>query len=296
MSAFPEPSLSSPGLAPSARRESWVRLGVFMALLLLGLIVTTLVSRSLPPQARGEFDAPTLAELKALQPELVLLGNSMVGTRFDESTLRRLLRPRRLSVQGVPGSKSAVWYLMLKNVVIASGSRPKVLLFFRDEELTHPRERAVGVEHGRVERWSLDSEPLVERKLAPPARESMARFQWYRERLVPLARLREKTGPLLDDVPAFFSGLASHGQTRELTKRDINKLFALGNLRAAADPPDTTPVTELPFEEVVGESFLPDICALAKQNAIPLTFIRIRTRPAASGQPETPFGLKYKRI
>jgi hypothetical protein len=294
LNSQPKPSSEGAQAQQRHRRGGWARLCAFLLLIVLAVSLVTVTSRSMPVPPRVPFNDRPLVFLTRLQPEYVLIGNSMVGTRFDEATLRRLLRPHALSVMGANGAKSAVWYLMLKNLVIASGSHPRVLLFFRDQELTTPRERAVGAEHERVERVALDSEPTVERKLAPPRREPIARFEWYRERFAPLIRLRRKTEPLLDAVAVFFSRLSWPEPDPERRKSRINELFALGNLRGGNGPAEPAPVVRLAFKDVVDESFLPDICALAKEHAIALSFVRIRTRRAAEGQPETPFDRQYK--
>lgn len=287
LNAQPEPNLVAPEEASSLRRQSWHRLFSFLGLTLLGLLFVTALSRSLPPPPRAPFDRRALEQLKRLNPEFVLIGNSMVQTRFDENLLRRLLRPHRVAVLGVSATKSAVWYLMLKNLVVLSGTHPRVIQFFRDGELTDPRARALGPEHIKLERVSVDSEPLVEGKLAPPLREPIARLGWFRDRAMPFGRLHVQTAPLLDDVAVACSRLLWRNADRDVRKREINDLFALGNLRTAEVPAD--PVVgggSADFKDLVDASFLPDTCQLAREHGIPLTFVRVRTRDAASGVPD----------
>jgi hypothetical protein len=293
LSARPEPPPDRIGGASMLRRQSWARLGAFVSLEVLAVLVMVLLCRSLPVQARTPFDSRPLAHLQRLQPQFVLMGNSMVDTRFDESTLSRSLSPRRVAVLGMAATKSAVWYLALKNLVIASGARPRVLQFFRYLELTDPRARALDDDHGKLERVSIVDDPVVEKKLAPPLTQPIAWFDWYRERAVPLRRLQEKTAPLVDDVGATFSRLLWRGGGSDARKRQINELFALEHLRVAEVPPEAAAERIPQFDDVVAGSLLPDMCQLAKDNGIALTFIHVRTRDAAAGERETPAAQQY---
>ena len=86
-----------------------------------------------------------------MQPGYVIIGDSMAGTRVDE---RRLVELAGVQVAPLlqPGSGSAFWYLALKNWVVASGIRPRmVLIFFRDANLTDVMFRL-----DEQFRWALD--------------------------------------------------------------------------------------------------------------------------------------------
>ena len=92
-----------------------------------------------------------IPDLRRLQPGYVVIGDSMAGTRLDERRLVELT-----GVQVAPllqaGSGPAFWYLALKNWVIASGIKPRmVLIFFRDTNLTDVMFRL-----DQQFRWALD--------------------------------------------------------------------------------------------------------------------------------------------
>ena len=107
-----------------------------------------------PRRARASaapFAQDRIPDLRRLQPGYVVIGDSMAGTRVDERRLVELT-----GVQVAPllqaGSGSAFWYLALKNWVIASGIRPRmVLIFFRDTNLTDVMFRL-----DEQFRWALD--------------------------------------------------------------------------------------------------------------------------------------------
>ena len=103
-----------------------------------------------PARARAVRQRPH-PRSSALQPGYVVIGDSMAGTRVDE---RRLVELTGVQVAPLlqPGSGSAFWYLALKNWVIASGIRPRmVLIFFRDTNLTDVMFRL-----DEQFRWALD--------------------------------------------------------------------------------------------------------------------------------------------
>jgi len=261
----------------------------------LAALLVVVTSRSLPRPATAPFDPQPLERLRRARPEFVLLGNSMVGTRFDERTLRRSLRPHRISVLALSGSASAAWYLALKNVVVASGHRPRVILFFREQELTEPHKWVTAPKARRkLEQLWVGDEPLVERKLAPRPTDFIDRIEWYRKRAVPLENWRVKTEPLVERAGELGSNLIQKGPSPRLRKRQINKLFALRNLRGADGAAEQAPSGKPQvFEEELAQSFLPDIFELTKANGIPLTFVRVRTRAAASGAAKTASEQRY---
>lgn len=276
--------------------QAWLRLCVFTGLVLLALVSIALVSRAVPDRPREPFDQRRLTELTELQPELVLLGNSMVGTRFEERLLQRLLRPRRVAVLGLAGSRSATWFLALKNLIVASGARPRVIQFFRDTELTEPRVHALGSDHARLEVVSTQDDPQVERKLTPPWTEPVTWLGFRLGHAFPIGRLHQESASVAEAFGSFSSSMFWRGVGEPARKREINNLFAMANLRDAPEPSDAESETVSPrFGEVLAGSLLPDICTLAEENRIPLTFVRVRTRAAAEGDTESASSRQYIR-
>jgi hypothetical protein len=109
----------------SARRSFFT----FAGLAALGLALVVLLARVAPVEPRQPFNQPLKSRLQKLRPGVVLIGNSMVNSRFSEKDLARLLGRKRVAVIGIGGSKSAFWYLLLKNVVLPASSPKRILLF-----------------------------------------------------------------------------------------------------------------------------------------------------------------------
>ena len=274
------------------------RLGLALAALAIALAFVVVMARRAPAPARNRFDEAPLAAMRTQTPDYVLIGNSMVKTRFDPRTLNRSLNGRRALIVANDSSRSAMWYAMFKNYVLASGQHPRrVLFFFRDLELTAPTAGTQGDGRWRLERVMREHEPVIEARLSPRWTHPVERLRHELEERVPFARLREHTSPVLDRFALSLAGQL--GSSDDVKLSDINEAFALVNVRAAARVDE---VPELPsrrlnasFGELVDDSFLPDIIALAAEHSVPIAFVRIRTRAAASGVPESQKFATYQR-
>jgi hypothetical protein len=257
----------------------------FLGPVLLGLLLVVLLCESAPSEPREPFDSAQKGRLKKLRPDLVLLGNSMVNSRFRESELAQWLAPKRVAVIGVGGSKSAYWYLALKNVILPVTRPKEILLFYRRRELTSPRERAVGPEHHRLDKVTPRDDPFVEEKLAPPWKQPVSRLGWMLGRLAPVGRLHAMVSPGLDDFASATAGTLSGASERETSQRALSRVFDVDKLRPSDLEPGLTTQEKETFEEALPRSFLPAIIELVRGAGVKLTFVRVRTRENALGQP-----------
>ncbi len=255
----------------------------------LGALLVVALARSMPPPERTSFAHRLIGRLKELRPHYVLVGNSMVETRFDSDELNRLLAPERATVLGVGGSKSAYWYLLLKNVVLRTAKPKRILLFYRRQELAGAPELIFGTGAHGLDEISLEDEPLLDAKRAPPRSDLVAWLGLELDRLAPFERLHALAEPTVSTLTRTLSG-ASDRKTNRKQKRALDSIFGVGNLRASdieAAPARNNPANET-FEEVVAASFLPDIIALTRKAGVPLTCIRVRTRAAADSPTHEP--------
>jgi len=251
-----------------------------------------LLALAAPEPERLPFDARPLVRIKANRPSVVLIGNSMVYTRFDSRLLNELVHPMRVEVIAMGGSKSAVWYAQLKHTVVASGVRPlRVVLFFRDRELTQ-LVNTDGGEARRLERAVRGTDPVIERRLAARGEASFDLRQALAP-VMPVERLRAAWWERVDGLAMRFSAALVDGPREAARKAAINRLFGVDALRADAE---RTTVADQPVKAKDFESsFLPDIIALARQHDIPLTFARVRGRGHAKGIPDSQGGARYQR-
>ncbi len=140
------------------------------------------------PRVRDRFDPTPIDELAGMQPGLVVIGDSMAGTRVDPKRLTELTGMRIAPLLNA-GSGSAWWYLVLKNWVIASGIHPRyVLIFFRDTNLTNVMYRLDEQFRWMVDFVAHDREDELNGVLPLPRRGRGIACRW------PLTR---RTGPAM---------------------------------------------------------------------------------------------------
>jgi hypothetical protein len=236
------------------------------------------------PRARARFDAERVPELRGFQPGYVVIGDSMAGTRVDERRLGELARvPVAPLLQ--PGSGSAFWYLALKNWVIASGIKPRmVLIFFRDSNLTDllfrldPQYRwAVDLTaHDREE--ELDA--IVARRLG-----TLNRVHRFLDRYLSVEAVRQRVEPEVSGAPAVMM-IASRRRRADFLSQ-MNARLGLDHLRrmTVADVQVEDDPT-LDFARDVERSVLPLMLRDARQAGLTLCFVRVQRRPTPQRPPE----------
>jgi hypothetical protein len=261
----------------------------------LGLVV--LLARAAPQPEPLPFDARYLSRMKKQRPDVVLIGNSMVYTRFDQDLLNELVSPSRALVISVGGAKSAVWYAQLKYSVVASGVQPRrVVVFFRGRELTQ-RPTADGPEADRLERATRGRDRVIERKLAVRTKNPTEGLRGALSRLAPVEDLRAHSWERVDELAMQLSTTLVEGPSGAPRKKVINRLFGVESLRP--DPDRSVAVEEKEekptrFARTVARSFLPEILELAHENGIALTFVQVKTRRHAEGLADAPERATYQ--
>jgi hypothetical protein len=217
-----------------------------------------------------------------MNPSLVVIGDSMAGTRIDPALLTRLTR-RLTAPLLYAGSGSAWWYLALKNWVIASGIRPRcVIVFFRDTNLTNVLYRIDTV-------WALDTaahdredelNDVVARRRGTP----FDRVRDGVERVYQAGQARRWVEPSVATWPARV--LIPYRKQRAAFLERLNERFGLAHLRPmdAADM-QATEDSEADFDEFVDKSTLPLMLRDARQAGLTLVLVRVQRRPVGGRPP-----------
>jgi hypothetical protein len=224
------------------------------------------------------FEASRISDLQRLDPGVVVIGDSMAGTRIDERRLGQLAgRPVAPLLQ--PGSGPAFWYLALKNWVIASGITPRVVfIFFRDTNLTDVMFRL-----DEQYRWSLDlvasdDEAELDAVIAARARGPFHRLHGGIASIYQADRVRERVEPALTAWPAGV--MIPSRRRRTAFMSELNARFSLDHLRPM-EAADIQAVEDrsADFARHVGRSVLPLMLRDARRAGLTLCLVRVQRRP-----------------
>jgi hypothetical protein len=233
------------------------------------------------PRPREPFDRVAAQAVREVQPQFVVIGDSMAGIRIDPLQLSRLTRTPVIGLYQ-QGSPVAYWYLAFKNLVVNNDLKSVrgAIFFFRDDQLT----TQVQVAPGALDRVALDREPELDRLLAAERLGAFSGVHRAARAAYQFDRTRVWLEPLINNAPAG---------SPELVRAINTDVFALDKLRKfeAADLAAATDAA-LDFPASVDRSLLPEILRLAAQANIRPAFIRVQRRPTPDGPPPQSAALK----
>jgi hypothetical protein len=238
------------------------------------------------PPAKLPFNDERTRTLSKERPQIVLLGDSMLESRIDPNLLSRL-SGKRCSVVSRGGSSSATWYLMLKNIVAVQKHLPKtVIVLYRSRQLTLPAHRTAGSYRKAMEPFMLDSEPLLEKLIAPVSKARMT-VAGVVQAIYPMDQWRDAARETMQAWALDF--IASSREYQEI-RSQAKQLFSTKHLRSgsAVDETGEGMLSSLDaddhlFAEHVETSFLPYMLAIARDAGIKMVFYKIKRRPKADG-------------
>ena len=232
------------------------------------------------PREREPFDPTPVNDLARINPGYVVIGDSMAG-RIDGRRLGELTG-RRVAPLLQAGSGSACWYLVLKNWVIASGTKPRVVfIFFRDTNLTDVL--------FRLNSWLLDPvareredelNVVVATRISAPAK----RLELAVERVYQGDLARKWVEPALLEWPARVLIPSRRHRTEFLY--DMNTRFDLDHQRKSelADVP-VSDEEGADFPRFVNRSVLPLMLRDARAAGLTICFVRVQRRPVGGKPP-----------
>jgi SAM-dependent methyltransferase len=235
--------------------------------------------REIGPQFTPAIRATYISLLDQKQPEIFMLGDSMLETAIDAQLAEQQL-DRRLEAISLRGTASAIWYLILKNNLVVAAHKPEYLvIFFRDSMMTVPGYRVTGRYFDLVDEYAAPDETLlIERAYI----NSMIPLEKFAEAYIPVFgsrwTLRQSVdyyiryplgGLLLDcDAPCMDQAMQT-----VFTQDNFDSIFLSNAINAADDYIYTREA--LDFDEQIGQSFLPEIIRLCRENGIRLILVRM---------------------
>jgi len=239
-----------------------------------------------------------IEELRQAKPDYIGIGNSMMFTRLGKKPDEiSALTGRKFFLITKGGTDTPAWYLTLKNVVAASGVRPKaVFLFIRDNELTTPyfgndKESPVYLQSLRGEHEpELDSYMMKSRSESGSAMTGKV-SRWLDE-LYSFPGWQERMSRHMMDTAMDVGGF---GATKKAQRFALSARFGLDHLRGdvPADMADDLNLMTSSYKETTESSLLPEMMRVAKECGTRLLFFRVKRRPDAKTHlPEEPEAMR----
>jgi hypothetical protein len=254
------------------------RLTIFAAAVLL---LPALISHLVP--VRRDFDSKPIAHLRKKQPEVVLIGDSVLGGSIDPALFARELGVNDVELLWNGGAASAAWYLLLKNYVVAAGIHPRlVCIFFRERMLTDATFRTTPTYRRFLESIRHEKEPVYREVLRDEETEEESTLGRLIDWLYPLNSRRHVQA---EKVSRLAFRVAAGGNRIGPLRRRVNETFDVEKLRDEVMD-ESTELSGAKAEEFNPDpkhSFLPHMVATAKQAGIPLCFVRQKRYPLPDG-------------
>jgi hypothetical protein len=242
---------------------------------------------SLVPPFAPDIKKEHLKAIDENHPKIVLVGDSVLERGVDADLLSSLTGEKSYAIY-VPGSGTAAWYLLIKNVILESDNRPQyIAILFRNTMLTVPQYRTTGRYRELLDDYAARNEPVL-MKLA--FINEMHPTERFFQQYVPIYSARWEIRKELDDILRYLPASILLGCDRECTDNNVKSIFGrevdlIALSQALEDAASTLYAPEeMDFEEQVEDSFLPYIIELAQKNNVKLIFIRtgiIGSEPSA---------------
>lgn len=246
------------------------------------LLLPALLSHLIP--ARRDFDPKPIAQLRHKQPEVVMIGDSVLGGSIDPAVFARETGVRNVELLWNGGAASAAWYLLLKNYVVASGIHPRlVCIFFRERLLTDATFRTTPTYRRFLESIRHEKEPVYRDILQGDKTEGQGTLGRVIDWLYPLNKRRDVQQEKISRF-AFRVAQGGNPQIGPLRRR-VNEIFDPEKLREEIGDESAEVSGEKPeeFSADPKRNFLPHIVETAKQAGIPLCFVREKRYPLPDG-------------
>ena len=266
-------------------KHIFIRFILFISVSLLasGYFLPAYYNVPYPAPLSPQFDSTVKTEhqnwIQENQPEIVLIGDSVLYEGVDPLLLTAELGNETYAIT-VPGSGTASWYLLMKNVIFESTYRPKyVVILFRNTMLSVPQYRTTGRYFALLDDFASKNEPLVA-ELA--FINQMSPLEKFAQQYIPIYSLRLDIREDLDNFIRYRPTSTFVGCDRECTDDAVSSIFgrevdpiALNDMLEDAAQTLYAP-EEMDFENQVEASFLPYMIQLAKENNIHLIFVKTK--------------------
>jgi len=272
-----EPTISA---NPATKRRSSALM--LTSMILVVLIIPTALGRMHKPES---FDQSVVDNLQRSAVDVVFIGNSLLDTRIDPHYLSELTGNTAVSL-AVEGTAPGVWLLQLQNIVGAIENPPsEIFIFFHDDLIT------------RQINFTGAKDPLLLEQLthfdnaryglSAPTNQSVGdKIKSAFTSIYPVANSKSnQQAQLISSIGAELLGYSD----QEFTDT-ADSTFSLANKRNQALIIQQ-PKFHGDFDDVIGDSFLPELIRTTNHIKASLTIVRMAARPNTDGSPNEPESL-----
>jgi hypothetical protein len=255
--------------------------------------------------SRVGFDGSHKNKITQSKPDYVFIGSSMLVSRLDVNHFNTLLPQQTGYLLGDVGSLSALWYLWLKNSLIASKVRPKtVFILFRRTALTNPTDDTSSLLARRsIYQNSQEQESVYNRVMGYHKGYLDYLEEWFL-RLYPIQEKWYLEARWLIGSVGYLAALPEYREYKwqslrhpeQIKSQDIRKImtrresfsglmekevFSSSNQRdqKGRHEPDEIVNAHYDFKKRLPLSFVPEMVRLGHKAGLKLVFVRIQSRP-----------------
>jgi len=237
-------------------------------------------------------------DLRRENPEILLIGNSMLYTRIDVDELEKI-SGKRVSMLAKGGSASACWYLLMKNIVAPSGIQPEqVIIFFRSSILTSPAYRTGGHYGDYLKKLQEKEEPVINQILASRPKSPFGLSSIIQA----IYKIDSQPRTIQSGIHDLALDITKIDLTKKTRKEGMNTRFNVDNLRhdltlekSGSDPLGITSNKPKKFTPAQDSSFLPHIIDLADTLNTNLSFYQVKNTLERTNHPLQENYINYLR-
>ncbi|MCC6147230.1 MAG: hypothetical protein IT308_06640 [Anaerolineaceae bacterium] len=237
--------------------------------------------RDLGPEFTPQIRQDWRDKLETQKAKVVLMGDSVLFEGIDPVQFETLTGEKPLYV-AIPGSSSALWYAIIKNNIVHSAYKPRLLfLFFRDTMLTTPEYRVTGKYFTMLDEFASPADTLITQYAYI---NSMSVTEKFLERHVPLYGNRTELRGSLEYRLKYTLPYRVLGCGEFCVDQAIADVFSddkMGTMlkqKMVSEAEDYLYENKnLNFTSQISRSFLPEIIQLLRDNGIQLVLVQVKT-------------------
>lgn len=222
-------------------------------------------------------------QIDAERPDLVVIGNSLIerGIDFEQLSAASGLRAMRMSSGG---SGSALWYLFLKNEILAAEHPPRyVAIVFRDNTFSVPNLSVEGKYAAIIDQFAGSEEPMLDQLaylnyLSPGQRFLEQNIAWFRYNPAVRDWLVDSFRTPLVSSLFGVDGLTIDGAVNSAFSPDKLDPTLATRVQQTADPVAEQLSANYDLYANLDATFLPPLLQLATEHGIQLIFVHYRAR------------------